>query len=100
MVFVESLKTRAQMERLAAELGPKVPLLHNLLRADDEVREAATVQQIGYNVALFPGAAVSAVGQALDDAFAGLMARPEITANGPASDRIGAAEYLAQFKPE
>ncbi len=97
MVFVESLKTRGHMEQVAAGLGPKVPLLHNLLRADDEVRDAATVQQIGYSVALFPGAAVSAAGQALDNAFAGLIARPEVTAGAPARDRIGAAEYLAWF---
>lgn len=99
MVFVESLKTRAQMERLVAELGPKVPLLHNLLRIDDEVRDAATVQQIGYSIALFPAAAVSAVGQALDSAFADLKAQPAVTAGAPAKDRIGAAEYLARFIP-
>lgn len=97
MVFVESLKTRAEMEQLVAELGGKVPLLHNLLRADDEVRDAATAQEIGYGVALFPGAAVSAVGEALDKTFAALKVTPEVKPAGAAVDRLGAAEYLSSF---
>lgn len=97
MVFVESLKTKAEMERLVAELGGKVPLLHNLLRADDEVRDAITVQKIGYGVALFPGAAVSAVGESLDKAFRGLKTSPEVATSGPAVDRLGAKGYMSSF---
>lgn len=100
MVFVESLKTRAQMERLVFELGGKVPLLHNLLRADDEVIDAATAQQIGYGVALFPGAAVSPVGHALDSSFATLRSAPKLAPPAAAVDRIGAAHYLSLFKPD
>jgi len=97
MVFVESLKTRVQMERLASELGSKVPLLHNLLRTDDEVNDAAEVQKIGYGVALFPGAAFAAVGKALDEAFAGLKTAPIIASQGSAPDRVGGTEYLSSF---
>jgi len=97
MVFVESLKTRAQMERLASELGSKVPLLHNLLRPDDEVNDAAEVQKIGYGVALFPGAAFAAVGKALDEAFIGMKAAPIVASKGSAPDRVGGAEYLSSF---
>lgn len=78
MVFVESLTSSAEMVRLAGEIGSRVPLLHNLLRVEDEVRDAATAESIGYSVALFPGTAVSAVRQALDKAFLSLLAAPRI----------------------
>ena len=95
MVFVESLTTRAQMKCLAAELDSRVPLLHNLLRVADEVRDAAAAQDIGYSLALFPGAAVAAVGKALDKAFSSLQTEPRISDADGAIDRVGAAAYLA-----
>ncbi|MEO9467309.1 isocitrate lyase/PEP mutase family protein [Parasphingorhabdus sp.] len=98
MIFVESLTTRDQMERLVSEMGGKVPLLHNLLRADDEVTDAQTVEAIGFSVALFPGTALAAVGAALDDGFAKLISTPRLDMAGSAVDRVGAAEYLNQRK--
>ena len=78
MVFVESLTSHAEMARLVGELGSKVPLLHNLLRIEDEVRDAATAESIGYSVALFPATAVSAVREALVKAFLSLRVAPRI----------------------
>lgn len=98
MIFVESLNTRAQMVRLVAELGHKVPLLHNFLRSADEVRLAVTAAQIGYGMALFPGAVVAAVGQALDDAFSSLKAAPQISATISVPDWVEAGDYVESFQ--
>lgn len=94
MIFVESLTKREQMEELVRQLGGKVPLLHNLLRSDDEVTDAATVEEIGYSLALFPAVALAAVGEALDHSLRALKSRPRLNPNGPKADRIGAGEYL------
>lgn len=94
MIFVESLTKREQMEELVRQLGGKVPLLHNLLRIGDEVTDAATVEEIGYSLALFPAVALAAVGEALDHSLRALKSRPRLNQNGPKADRIGAGEYL------
>lgn len=98
MIFVENLKARRDMERLVALIGPKKPLLHNLLRAGEDVQDAATLEAIGYSVALFPGVAVQAAGAALDTAFSRLMADPRIVDSGKQPDRIGSAAYLASIQ--
>lgn len=94
MLFVEGLKTRAQMAQLVAHIAGRKPLLHNLLRADDEVTSAAEVEAIGYAMALFPGAAVGAAGAALDTAFAALAGNPALSTDAVAVDRIGARAFL------
>jgi len=94
MIFVESLTKREQMEELVRQLGGDVPLLHNLLRIGDEVTDAATVEEIGYSLALFPAVALAAVGEALDHSLRALKSRPRLNPNGPKADRIGAGEYL------
>jgi 2-methylisocitrate lyase-like PEP mutase family enzyme len=96
MIFVESLAKRADMERLVAEIGGTVPLLHNLLRSGEDVSDAATLDAMGYSVALFPGVAVQAVGSALERAFSSLASDARVeTPSVP--DLIGAKEYLARF---
>lgn len=94
MVFVESLITRAQMAEFVRQMDGKAPLLHNLLRDTDEVTDAQMAQQIGYSVALFPGTALGAVGEALDRAFADLKSAPELRGGGPKIDRIDVDAYL------
>ena len=97
MLFVESLTTRRQMEQLVAATGGAKPLLHNLLRPADEVTTAAEVEALGYAIALFPGAALAAVGEALDRAFVDLRGTPALlAAETPAVDRIGAKAFLTR----
>ncbi len=98
MIFVENLKTQADMRRLVATIGTRKPLLHNLLRTGEEVQDALTLQVMGYSVALFPAVAVQAVGAAIDNAFAALAANPKITDNGRQPDRIGVADYLNSIR--
>lgn len=97
MIFVENLKTCRDMERLVAMMGAKKPLLHNLLRVGEEVEDAATLQAMGYSVALFPAVAAQAVGAAIDDTFARLAANPRLVDIGKQPDRIGSAAYLASI---
>lgn len=98
MIFVENLKTRCDMERLVALIGSSKPLLHNLLRTDEDVQDAAALQDLGYSVALFPGVVVQAVGAAIDAAFAALAANPRLVETGKQPDRIGSADYLASIQ--
>jgi 2-methylisocitrate lyase-like PEP mutase family enzyme len=92
MIFVESLVEKADMERLVAQTGGQVPLLHNLLRPGDAVTDAASLQAMGYSAALFPAALPQAVGGAMDAALTALRADPR---SGPAgADRIDAAAFL------
>ncbi len=96
MLFVEGLKTRAQMEQLVSAVGGKKPLLHNLLRADDEVTSAEEVATLGYAMVLFPGVVPGAIGAALDKALSTLAGAPALgTQSGSAVDRIGAKAFLA-----
>lgn len=96
MIFVENIKSRQQMEKLVDHIGGKKPLLHNLLRTGEDVQDAATLQQLGYSVALFPGVVPAAVGEAVDNAMADLAQSAAITP-GKGADRIGAKEYLSSI---
>ncbi|MEP0392987.1 MAG: isocitrate lyase/PEP mutase family protein [Erythrobacter sp.] len=95
MIFVETLSKRAQMEKLVGQLGHRVPLLHNLLRPTDEITDAQTAQEIGYSVALFPGAALGAVGEALENALGNLHANPKLNPDARLKDRIGSGAFLS-----
>jgi 2-methylisocitrate lyase-like PEP mutase family enzyme len=95
LLFVESLSQRSQMEELVRQIERRVPLLHNFLRPQDEVNDAATAQTIGYSVALFPSTALSAIGSALDDSLSALARSPRLETTSTAPDRIGARDFLA-----
>jgi hypothetical protein len=66
-----------------------------MLRVGEAVDDAASLQVMGYSVALFPGVAVQAAGAAIDAAFAALSADPRLTDMDAQPDRIGSAAYLA-----
>ncbi|MEM8917410.1 MAG: isocitrate lyase/PEP mutase family protein [Pseudomonadota bacterium] len=93
MIFIESLTTRGEMERLTDSFAGRIPLLHNLLRPDDEVTTAAEAEALGYSVALFPGVAVGAVGTALEDRFVQLMQEPALPDAKALVDPVGAKDF-------
>jgi 2-methylisocitrate lyase-like PEP mutase family enzyme len=75
MVFVEGLTEIGQMKRLIAEIGGRVPLLHNVIDGGTSpVQTAAEAQALGYAVVLFPGAAVQAAATAMQAALGQLAA--------------------------
>lgn len=94
IVFAESLTRQAEMHRLTEAIGDKAPLLHNLLRPNDEVNDAATLEAIGYKIALFPAPAMRAAAAAMAAAFDQLAADPRVADEGPAPDWIGGADFL------
>ena len=66
MVFVEGLTDVAAMKRLVAEVGARVPLLHNVVDgAGSPIQTAADAETLGDSVVLFPGAAVQAAATAV-----------------------------------
>jgi 2-methylisocitrate lyase-like PEP mutase family enzyme len=97
MIFVESLTQRSDMERLIAAIDGRAPVLHNLLRSDDEVRDAETLQQVGYSVALFPAPVLRAASKAISASLEELRTSPRIADSDGQVDWIGAADYFAAF---
>lgn len=61
MLFVEAPLNPEQMQRLCDELGPRVPLLANMVEGGHTPQfDAEQLQQIGYSMVIFPGALVRA----------------------------------------
>lgn len=73
IVFVEGLKTRADVERVAAAMKGKKPLLYNLI--DSATAAVPTVDELaalGFKIVLCPGVAVQAAATAMQAALATL----------------------------
>ena len=85
------------MEKLIVAIGGRAPVLHNLLRGDDEVRDAETLQQLGYSIALFPAPVLRAAGKAINATLQELSLAPRIAESEGQADWIGAADYLDRF---
>lgn len=98
MIFVESLTKRKEMQKLIAAIDGRVPVLHNLLREGDEVRDAATLEDLGYSLALFPAAVLQAAGSAINAALEGLRAAPSLDDEVALMDWVDASSYFAAFK--
>lgn len=75
VLFVEALRTPEQMARVGRELGGRVALLANMVEGGKtpllSIRELA---EIGYRLAIFPGAMVRVVGFAASQYLATLKA--------------------------
>jgi 2-methylisocitrate lyase-like PEP mutase family enzyme len=73
VLFVEALRTREQMARVGNELGGRVPLLANMVEGGKtpllSIRELG---ELGFRVAIFPGAMVRVLGFAASDYLATL----------------------------
>lgn len=72
MVFVEGLTKRKDIERLIAAINGVTPLLYNILDPEKtEISAPKALQKVGYSMALFPAAAITAAANAT---FAALKA--------------------------
>lgn len=61
MLFVEAPKNMEQMQRICGELGPRIPLLANMVEGGDTpISSAKDLQSMGYSLVIFPGALVRA----------------------------------------
>lgn len=61
MVFVEGIRSAEQIQRVMALFGDKVPVMANMVEGGDTpLQDAATLQQMGFSMVIFPGALVRA----------------------------------------
>ncbi len=74
-IFIEALRTPAQMDAACARFAHRVPLLANMVEGGQTpVQPAAQLQARGFRIALFPGGTVRAVAHTLQGYFASLAA--------------------------
>jgi 2-methylisocitrate lyase-like PEP mutase family enzyme len=104
VLFVEALRDQDQMRRAVAELGPRCPLMVNMVEGGKTpAADAAELQGLGFSLVIFPGGAVRAIARTLQDYYASLMAHGT---NAPfagrmfdfkgLNDLIGTPEILAR----
>jgi 2-methylisocitrate lyase-like PEP mutase family enzyme len=106
VLVVEAVRSDADMRAATARLGPRAPLLVNMVEGGKTpLRPAAELEALGYSIVIFPGGAVRALVHALGDYYA-TLARHGTTE--PFRDRmldfdglqqtLGTAELLARGK--
>ena len=81
ILFVEAPQDLAQMRETARSLGPRAPLLVNMIEGGrTPVLPAAELERLGFAIAIFPGGAVRAAARHLAAFYATLLgtARPII----------------------
>ena len=75
LLFVEALRDQDQMRRAVAELGPRCPLMVNMVEGGKTpAADAAELQSLGFSLVIFPGGAVRAIAKTLQDYYASLAA--------------------------
>ena len=74
LLFIESPESVEEMRRIGRTFG--VPLVANIVEGGrTPVLDAATLQEIGYRLAIFPALGFLAAGAALEAAYSGLKAK-------------------------
>lgn len=74
-LFIEALRTPAQMDAACARFAQRVPLLANMVEGGrTPVQAAGELQQRGFRIAIFPGGTVRALAHALQGYYASLHA--------------------------
>jgi len=81
VLFIEALRTEAQMRMACERFAERVPLLANMVEGGlTPVQSADHLAGIGFKIVIFPGGAARAVGHALR-AYYGSLMRHGTTAN-------------------
>ena len=74
-LFIEALRSSAQMEQACAQFAARVPLLANMVEGGKTpVQSAADLGARGFRIVIFPGGAARAAAFALRDYYASLAA--------------------------
>jgi 2-methylisocitrate lyase-like PEP mutase family enzyme len=85
-LFVEALRTPAQMDAACARLAARVPLLANMVEGGQTpVESAQALGQRGFRIVIFPGGTARAVAHTLQGYYASLKAHGSTT---PWRDRM------------
>lgn len=86
ILFVEAPRSTAQLATISATLNGVRPLLANMVEGGDTPPlDAASLQQLGFSLVIFPGALVRAFARTAQDFFASLKAHGT---TGPFMDRM------------
>lgn len=73
VLFVEAPKTREQLSKLTAILGPVRPLIANMVEGGETpLFDAEDLGQMGFRIVIFPGGIVRALAHAASDYYASL----------------------------
>lgn len=95
IVFVEGLTSSEDWRRLCSVVGPKAPVLFNLMKPGaDGSPTFSDLQDVGYSIALCPGVAIGAAANAAFQALSDLAGRPA-SENRTMADLIQAEAYLS-----
>ena len=72
-LFIEALRTQQQMELACRRFAARAPLLANMVEGGQTpLQDAQALQQKGFRIAIFPGAAARAVAHSLQGFYASL----------------------------
>ena len=102
VLFIEAPRSREELKEIAMRFHGQVPLLANMIEGGKTpLMDAATLQELGYSIAIFPGGTVRALAHALGGYFASLKTHGTTTPyldrmldfNG-INDLVGTAEML------
>ncbi|KQP37958.1 oxaloacetate decarboxylase [Pseudorhodoferax sp. Leaf274] len=106
VLFVEALRTPADMATALERLAPRAPMLANMVEGGKTpILPAAELQALGYRIAIFPGGTVRALSFALQGYLASLRTHgttepwwPQMLQFDQLNELIGTPEMLAQGK--
>lgn len=74
-LFVEALRSPAQMSQACARLAGRIPLLANMVEGGQTpVQSAAQLESLGFRIVIFPGGTARAVAHTLQGYYASLKA--------------------------
>lgn len=86
VLFVEAPRTREQLATISSKLGPKLPLLANMVEGGDTpMHDAAQLGALGFRIIIFPGGIVRAIARTAVDYYASLKTHES---NAPFKDRM------------
>jgi len=111
LLFIEAPHSLEQMQSIAAALGPKAPLVANMVEGGDTpLLSQAELSRLGFALVIIPGALVRALIPAAEAFFAALLAdgsteawRDRMTDLKGVNRRIGLAELIgegARYDPD
>ncbi|NKX45776.1 isocitrate lyase/PEP mutase family protein [Roseicyclus persicicus] len=106
VLFIEALRSEAELSAAAARFRGRIPLLANMVEGGaTPLRSAADLEALGFSIVIFPGGIVRALARSAEDYYRSLRAEGS---NRPFADRmfdfdglnarIGTAEMLALGK--
>ena len=106
VLFVEALRTKADMATALERLSGRAPMLANMVEGGKTpVLPSAELQALGYSIAIFPGGTVRALSFALQGYLASLRAQgtttpwlPQMLSFDSLNEVIGTPEMLALGK--